>query len=87
MNNHYKFNQDLNMNFNWLQSTMAWAGVSMQKTIILTYLAGLKGERADCGLHPLIHSLLETIVAQDVEKKKSGAEDYALSKFKLRYCG
>jgi len=29
---------------------------------------------ANCGLHPLIHTLLEFTLAQDVEKKKSGAE-------------
>jgi hypothetical protein len=32
-----------------------------------------------CGFHPLIHSLLKFALAQDVEKKKSGANDSAFS--------
>jgi hypothetical protein len=31
-------------------------------------------EEADCALHPLIHTLLEINLAQDVESIESGAE-------------
>jgi len=33
----------------------------------------------NCGLHPLIHTFLKFNLAQDVEKKKSGAENSAFS--------
>jgi hypothetical protein len=36
-------------------------------------------EGADCELHPLIHTLLEFALAQNVEKKKSGAKNFPFS--------
>jgi hypothetical protein len=32
-----------------------------------------KGQKANCRLHPLIHTFLEITLAQDIESKKSGA--------------
>jgi len=46
-----------------------------------------KEKEAEWRLHPLIHTVLESTLAQDVEKKKSGIEDSALfSQLKPRYC-
>ena len=51
-NNHYKVNGDLRINFNWLQSTMDWPGMSIQNMV-----PNSRTTRGECRLHPLIHTL------------------------------
>ena len=41
--------------------------MSIRKTTILELIGWLKGEGADWGLHPLIHTRLKFTLAQDVE--------------------
>jgi hypothetical protein len=50
----------------------------MRKTTISKLNGWLKMEGAECGLHPLIHTLLEFILVQDIESIKSGVSDSAV---------
>jgi hypothetical protein len=45
--------------------------VSIRKTTILGINGWIKGVRAECKLHPLIHTLPKFNLTQDVEKKKA----------------
>jgi hypothetical protein len=48
--------------------------VSIRKPTIQGLIGWLKMEGAKCKLHPLIHTLLDFNLAQDVASIKSGAE-------------
>ena len=48
--------------------------LSIRKTTIFELMGWLKEIGSGWGLHPLIHTLLEFTLAQDIESIKSGAE-------------
>jgi hypothetical protein len=57
-----------------------------RKTAILKWYAQAKRGKVKCELHPLIHTLLEFKLIQDVEIKKAVPKNSAFSEFKPRYC-